>query len=219
LIKEVGKGNGLVPSVKLFKVKHSGDRFSPLTLNFQPSTGLRLRVQDLDFEMKQLTVRDGKGAKDRFTVLAEGIIPTLREHLANVRLTHQEDLAAGYGAVYLPGALDRKYPKAAREWGWQYVFPARDLSTDPHSGVVRRHHLDEATINKAIKAAVTRVGIAKRASSHTFRHSFATHALQRGADLRTIQELLGHNDVSTTMIYTHVLRQGGSGMKSPLDCL
>ena len=181
--------------------------------------GLRLRVQDLDFEMKQLTVRDGKGAKDRFTVLAEGVIPALREHLANVKLTHQEDLAAGNGAVYLPGALDRKYLKAAREWGWQYVFPARDLSTDPRSGVVRRHHLDEATINKAIKAAVARVGIAKRVSSHTLRHSFATHALQRGADIRTIQELLGHNDVSTTMIYTHVLRQGGGGMKSPLDCL
>ncbi|MCX6923982.1 MAG: integron integrase [Verrucomicrobia bacterium] len=181
--------------------------------------GLRLRVHDLDFEMKQLTVRDGKGAKDRFTVLAEGVIPPLREHLTCVRLTHQEDLAAGYGAVYLPGALDRKYPKAAREWGWQYVFPARDLSTDPRSGVTRRHHLDEATINKAIKAAVARLGIAKRASSHTLRHSFATHALQRGADIRTIQELLGHNDVSTTMIYTHVLRQGGSGMKSPLDCL
>jgi len=119
----------------------------------------------------------------------------------------------------LPGALDRKYPKAAREWGWQYVFPARDLSTNPRSGLRRRHHLDEATINKAIKAAVSRVGIAKRASSHTFRHSSATHALQRGADIRTIQELLGHNDVSTTMIYTHVLRTGGSGMKSPLDCL
>jgi integron integrase len=180
---------------------------------------LRLRVKDLDFEMKQLTVRDGKGAKDRYTVLAEGVIPALREHLAVVRLTHEEDLRAGYGAVYLPGALDRKYPNAAREWGWQYVFPARDLSRDPRSGVTRRHHLDEATINKAIKAAVTRVGIAKQASSHTFRHSFATHALQRGADIRTIQELLGHNDVSTTMIYTHVLRQGGSGMKSPLDCL
>jgi integrase len=152
-------------------------------------------------------------------VLAEGVIPALREHLASVRLTHQEDLAVGYGAVYLPGALDRKYPKAAREWGWQYVFPARDLSCDPRSGVTRRHHLDEATINKAIKAAVSRVGIVKRASSHTFRHSFATHALQRGADIRTIQELLGHNDVSTTMIYTHVLRQGGSGMRSPLDCL
>jgi len=180
---------------------------------------LRLRVQDLDFEMKQLTVRDGKGAKDRFTVLAEGVIPPLREHLAGVQLTHQEDLASGYGAVYLPGALDRKYPKAAREWGWQYVFPARDLSRDPRSGVTRRHHLDEGTINKAIKAAVARVGIVKRASSHTFRHSFATALLQRGSDIRTIQELLGHNDVSTTMIYTHVIKQGGSGTKSPLDCL
>jgi integron integrase len=179
--------------------------------------GLRLRVHDLDFEMKQLTVRDGKGAKDRFTVLAAGVIPALKEHLANVRLTHQEDLAAGYGAVYLPGALHRKYPKAAREWGWQYVFPARDLSRDPRSGVTRRHHLDEATINKAIKAAVTRAGIVKRASSHTVRHSFATALLQRGSDIRTIQELLGHNDVSTTMIYTHVINQGGSGTKSPLD--
>ena len=181
--------------------------------------GLRLRVKDVDFEMKQITVRDGKGAKDRYTVLAQGVIPALREHLAGVRLTHEEDLRAGGGAVYLPGALDRKYPSAAREWGWQYVFPARDLSRDPRSGVVRRHHVDEATINKAIKAAVARAGIAKQASSHTFRHSFATHALQRGADIRTIQELLGHNDVSTTMIYTHVLRQGGAGMKSPLDCL
>jgi integrase len=128
---------------------------------------LRLRVQDLDFEMKQLTVRDGKGAKDRFTVLAGGILPALREHLARVRLGHEEDLRRGYGSVYLPGALDRKYPKAAQEWGWQYVFPARDLSTDPRSGVVRRHHVDEATINKAIKAAVGRVGIVKRVSSHT----------------------------------------------------
>ena len=180
---------------------------------------LRLRVHDLDFQMKQITVRDGKGAKDRYTVLADAVIPALREHLEQVRLTHAEDLNAGGGAVYLPGALDRKYRNAAREWGWQYVFPARDLSTDPRSGIVRRHHLDEATINKAIKAAVARVAIAKRVSSHTLRHSFATHALERGADIRTIQELLGHEDVSTTMIYTHVLRQGGCGMKSPLDQL
>jgi integron integrase len=180
---------------------------------------LRLRVHDLDFEMKQLTVRDGKGAKDRYTVLPESLIPPLREHLEGVRLTHEEDLRRNGGAVYLPGALDRKYPNAAREWGWQYVFPARDLSTDPRSGIVRRHHLDEATINKAIKAATARVGIVKRVSSHTFRHSFATALLQRGSDIRTIQELLGHNDVSTTMIYTHVLRQGGTGTKSPLDCL
>jgi integron integrase len=180
---------------------------------------LRLRVHDVDFEMKQLTVRDGKGAKDRYTVLAESVLPTLREHLERVRLTHQEDLRGGHGAVYLPGALDRKYPGAAREWGWQYVFPARDLSTDPRTGIVRRHHIDEAGVQHAIKAAVARVGIAKQVSSHTFRHSFATALLQRGSDIRTIQELLGHNDVSTTMIYTHVLRQGGAGAKSPLDCL
>jgi len=128
-------------------------------------------------------------------------------------------LAAGYGAVYLPGALDRKYLSAARDWLWQYVFPARDLSRDPRSGEIRRHHVEEATINKAIKIAVARIGLTKRVSSHTFRHSFATAALQRGTDIRTIQEILGHNDVSTTMIYTHVLRQGGSGMKSPLDLL
>jgi len=180
---------------------------------------LRLRVQDVDFEMKQVTVRDGKGAKDRYTTLAETLMPALREHLETVRLRHQEDLKMGYGAVYLPGALDRKYPNAAREWRWQYVFPARDLSVDPRTGVKRRHHLDEATIHRAIKTAVARVGIQKRVSSHTFRHSFATHGLQGGADIRTIQELLGHEDVSTTMIYTHVMGQGGCGMKSPLDNL
>jgi integrase len=136
-----------------------------------------------------------------------------------VQSMHGDDLKQGFGAVYLPGALDRKYPAAAREWRWQYVFPAAGFSVDPRSGQVRRHHIDELTVHRAIKAAVARTGIVKRVSSHTFRHSFATHALQRGADIRTIQELLGHNDVSTTMIYTHVLRQGGSGMKSPLDCL
>ncbi len=178
---------------------------------------LRLRIQDIDFGMKQLTVRDGKGAKDRFTVLAESVVWALREHLEQVRLQHQQDLRAGYGSVYLPGALDRKYPAAAKEWRWQYVFPGRDLSRDPRSGAVRRHHLDEVTIHRAIQVAVRRLGLAKRVSSHTFRHSFATHALQRGADIRTIHELLGHRDVSTTMIYTHVLRQGGLGLKSPLD--
>jgi len=180
---------------------------------------LRLRVQDLDLEMKQVTVRDGKGAKDRYTTLAESLIPGLREHLEAVRMRHQDDLKKGYGTVYLPGALERKYPKAARDWRWQYVFPARDLSVDPRSGLTRRHHLDEATIHRAIKTAVARAGIQKRVSSHTFRHSFATHGLQGGADIRTIQELLGHADVSTTMIYTHVMGQGGCGMKSPLDNL
>ena len=181
--------------------------------------GLRLRVKDLDLEMRQVTVRDGKGAKDRYTPLAEVLIPVLREHLESVRLRYQEDLKLGYGAVYLPGALDRKYPHAAREWGWQYVFPARDLSVDPRTGKMRRHHLDEATIHRAIKTAVARVGIHKNVSSHTFRHSFATHGLQRGDDIRTIQEVLGHEDVSTTMIYTHVMGRGGCGMKSPLDSL
>jgi integron integrase len=180
---------------------------------------LRLRVQDVDFGIKQLTVRDGKGSKDRYTVLAESVIPALKEHLARVKLRHQEDLAAGNGAVYLPGALARKYPGAPVEWCWQYVFPARDLSTDPRTGITRRHHVDETSVHRAIQIAVRRAGIAKHVSSHTFRHSFATHLLQRGSDIRTIQQLLGHNDVSTTMIYTHVMKQGGTGTKSPLDCL
>lgn len=180
---------------------------------------LRLRVKDVDFHMRQITVRDGKGAKDRFTVLPEGVIAPLKEHLARVRLTHDEDLRSGYGAVYMPGALDRKFPNAGKEWPWQYVFPAQGLSTDPRTSVIRRHHVDEGTMSKAIRAAVARVGISKRVTSHTFRHSFATHSLKNGADIRTIQELLGHEDVSTTMIYTHVLRVGGAGMKSPLDAL
>jgi len=179
--------------------------------------GLRLRVQDLDFGMKQLTVRDGKGSKDRYTVLPESAIPALQEHLVRVKILHEADLRAGHGAVFLPGALDRKYPSAAREWRWQYVFPAQGLSRDPRGGQLRRHHLDEATVSKAIKAAVARAGLTKRVSSHTFRHSFATHLLLRGADIRTIQELLGHEDVSTTMIYTHVLRRGRLGVRSPLD--
>lgn len=180
---------------------------------------LRLRVQDLDFGMKQLTVRDGKGGKDRYTMLPEKLISPLEEHLVRVRRLHEADLAAGGGSVYLPGALERKYPNAAREWRWQYVFPSRDLSTDPRSGLVRRHHLDETTLHRAIKAAVRRIGMTKNVGSHTFRHSFATHLLQHGSDIRTIQESLGHNDVSTTMIYTHVLRAGGGGTKSPLDSL
>jgi len=180
---------------------------------------VRLRVKDVDFEMKQVTVRSGKGEKDRFTTLPASMIPLLQNHLQRVKGFHEKDLAEGHGAVYLPYALERKYPGAAKDWSWQYLFPAREVSTDPRGGVVRRHHVDPAVVNKAIKAAVRRVGLTKVISAHSFRHSFATHLLQRGTDIRTIQELLGHNDVATTMIYTHVLQQGGQGVPSPLDDL
>jgi integron integrase len=180
---------------------------------------IRLRVQDIDFDMKQIVVRSGKGNKDRVTPLPSSVIPLLQNHLARVRVLHDRDLAAGFGEVYLPHALERKYIKAAKEFGWQYAFPSRNLSKDPRSGKARRHHIDRSVVNRAIKSAVHKVGFHKRISGHTFRHSFATHLLQRGTDIRTIQALLGHNDVSTTMIYTHVLQQGGHGVSSPLDDL
>jgi site-specific recombinase XerD len=169
--------------------------------------------------MKQLTVRSGKGDKDRFTTFPATVIPFLQNHLAGVQTLHQQDLAQGYGAVYLPYALARKYPGVATEWGWQYVFPARDVAVDPRAGVIRRHHVDPSVMNKAIKVAVRRAGLTKTISAHTFRHAFATHLLQRGTDIRTIQQLRGHADVATTMIYTHVLQQGGQGVPSPLDDL
>jgi integron integrase len=180
---------------------------------------VRLRVKDVDFQMKQVTVRSGKGDKDRFTTLPVSLIPPLENQMRKARVLHEQDLAQGHGAVYLPYALERKYPAAAKEWAWQYLFPARDLSTDPLTGVVRRHHVDPSVVNKAIKVAVQRAGLTKVVSAHSFRHSFATHLLQRGTDIRTIQELLGHSDVTTTMIYTHVLKQGGLGVPSPLDDL
>lgn len=180
---------------------------------------VRLRVQDLDYRMKQLTVRAGKGDKDRFTTFPAVLTPLPQNHLAGAKTLHQQDLAQGHGTVYLPPALARKYPTAAQDWGWQYVFPARTLSVDPRSDLTRRHHIDPSIVNKAIKAAVLRAGLTKRISAHTFRHSFATHLLQRGTDIRTIQQLLGHYDVATTMIYTHVLQQGGQGVPSPLDDL
>lgn len=181
------------------------------------SETIRLRVQDIDYKMKTITVRSGKGAKDRVTTFPSSIIPFLQNHLAKVKAIHESDLERGYGEVYMPYALARKYPNGAREWGWQYVFPARALSTDPRSGVIRRHHIDPSVINKAIKVAARKAGLTKRISAHTFRHSFATHLLQRGTDIRTIQALLGHTHVSTTMVYTHVLQQGGQGVPSPLD--
>ena len=181
--------------------------------------GLRLRVKDVDFERREITVRDGKGAKDRRTMLSERLLEPLRTHLAKVRALHEQDLAAGFGDVYLPFALARKYPKAGRSWPWQYVFPSGSRSTDPLDGVIRRHHLDEKIIQRAVSAAGRAAGIAKPVSPHVLRHSFATHVLAAGYDIRTVQELLGHSDVSTTMIYTHVLNKAGRGVTSPLDRL
>jgi len=180
---------------------------------------VRLRVKDIDYKMKQLIVRSGKGGKDRITTFPELIIPLLENHLGKVGIIHQQDLSQGLGEVYLPYALARKYKNAGKEWGWQYIFPSRRISTDPRSKIVRRHHVDPSVVNKAIKIAARKLGFNKQISAHTFRHSFATHLLERGTDIRTIRALMGHKDVSTTMMYTHVLQQGGHGVLSPLDDL
>lgn len=178
---------------------------------------VRLRVKDVDFAYRQLTVRDGKGQKDRVTLLPDRLQEPLRLHLARVRALHEQDRARGFGSVYLPFALERKYPQAPRAWEWQYVFPAAKLSLDPRSGTNRRHHASEKCLQQAVKAAVRQAGITKPASCHSLRHSFATHLLEGGYDIRTIQELLGHKDVETTMIYTHVLNRPGLSVKSPAD--
>jgi integron integrase len=180
---------------------------------------LRLRVKDVEFERREIIVREGKGNKDRITVLPENLIAPLRSQIEHTRLLHTADLKKGLGEVWLPDALAKKYPRAATAWGWQYVFPSPTLSTDPRSAQIRRHHLYEQTIQRAVSAAAKRAGITKPCSPHVLRHSFATHMLQAGYDIRTIQELLGHADVSTTMIYTHVLNKEGRGVRSPLDAL
>lgn len=178
---------------------------------------VRLRVKDINFEYRQIIVRDGKGEKDRRTLLPQPLIASLHRQVQRAKLLHEDDMAAGCGEVYLPYALGRKYPQAPRQWIWQYIFPASKLSVDPRSGKLRRHHTSEDFLQKAVKRAVRAVGVNNQASCHTLRHSFATHLLEAGYDIRTIQELLGHADLSTTQIYTHVLRKGAHGVKSPLE--
>jgi integron integrase len=180
---------------------------------------LRLRVKDVDFERGEITVREGKGNKDRVTMLPRAVAAPLQQHLRRVRRIHEQDVAESYGRVELPHALARKYPRANRDWCWQFVFPQARRWRNKTSGEQGRHHLDESLVQRAISAAVRRAGLTKRVTSHTFRHSFATHLLADGYDIRTVQELLGHKDVRTTMIYTHVLNRGGRGVRSPADSL
>ena len=179
--------------------------------------GLRLRVKDVDFDTLEITIREGKGDKDRVTMLPELLVAPLQAHLAKVKQLHMADLAEGNGEVELPNAYARKAPRAGRTWNWQWVFPSKQMSADPRTGVIRRHHLHPESVQKAVRMAARRADLSKPVTPHTLRHSFATHLLQSGHDIRTVQELLGHKDVETTMIYTHVLNRGGHGVPSPLD--
>lgn len=178
---------------------------------------VRLRVQDLDFANRLIVIRDGKGGKDRATLLAESLVQPLMTHLDGTRPLFDEDVSNGTANVWLPGNLARKFPHAGKSWEWQYAFPSKSLSTDPRSGAVRRHHVNESNLSKAVRSAVRKVGITKRVTSHTFRHSFATHLLESGTNIRVVQKLLGHADVKTTEIYTHVLQQNIESVVSPLD--
>jgi len=178
---------------------------------------IRLRVKDIDFERHQIMVRDGKGQKDRITVLPERFAPLLEEQLTYARTLHEKDIEEGTSGVYIWPALERKYPSAGKDWIWQWVFPSDRLSVDPRTRVIRRHHIHENALQRAVKIGARKAGLTKKVSTHTLRHSFATHMLENGYDIRTVQELLGHADVSTTMIYTHVLNKPGLAVKSPAD--
>lgn len=180
---------------------------------------LKLRVKDIDFDYRQILIRDGKGSKDRVTMLPRSVIAPLQKHLIRVKALHERDVASGHGDVELPDAIARKYPRAPYEWGWKFVFPSHKLSIDPRTGVIRRHHVFENYLIRGVKEATRAARITKHVSCHTLRHSFATHLLERGQDIRTVQELLGHSSVETTMIYTHVMNRGGRGVASPLDGL